>query len=305
MPSSSRLRRSLILLAAAALLAAPAQALAGAWTLGQGELNIKLAVTYWSASQKFASDQDSFTLPGASAVQPGDRVPFDPATGGDLQAVATLLQARLGLLRWLDLGVTVPLVWTDFDTAPVDSVDGRFGLGDLLLELQAGGAVGPAAFAATLLVKAPTGGFDPSVFSAPITEGQWDVQPGLSAGLSLHPYGYANIALGWRFRTRNGDNGRAPGDELHLRLEGGIDLPAGLMLKGAFDALVGFAGDADSFGVSTPLPRRRLHALAAGVLWRSPVGLTAEVEARFPVAGEDYPTGAQLSVGISYQLKVY
>lgn len=61
--------------------------------------------------------------------------------------------------------------------------------GDLLIKVQSGHrpGAGPMALAGRLELKAPTGGFDPSIFSAPLTEGQWDVTLVASVGASVHP----------------------------------------------------------------------------------------------------------------------
>jgi len=107
--------------------------------------------------------------------------------------------------------------------------------------------------------KAPTAKFDPSVYSAPLGEGQSDLAFTASAGVSLFPYGYANAELGYRFRFENDSNQRDPGDEAIAVLEGGMELPADLMFKLALDALVGRTG-VDRFSGQTELPRRRFYS---------------------------------------------
>ncbi|MEE8408409.1 MAG: hypothetical protein V3T05_02270, partial [Myxococcota bacterium] len=102
----------------------PDVAEAGPWTLGAGRLSLKEAVGFWSTDRKFASSLDrQLTFADRATVKRGDTIPFDPSTGGSLRAVSIETEAWLGVLDWLDVGVSVPLLALDFDTDPVDTVD--------------------------------------------------------------------------------------------------------------------------------------------------------------------------------------
>ncbi len=295
-----------LLVLALALPASPAPAWAGAWNLGHGRLHLKESFSFWSTDRKFASGLDrTLTFADRGPVERGERVPFDPATGGDFSAAALTTEVSLGLLGWLDVGLSVPLIWTDFDTAPVDTVDSSFGVGDLLLKVQGGWIFAPVALAGRLEVKVPTGGFDPSIYAAPLTEGQWDVALLASAGVSLHPWGYVNAELGWRFRIENPENGLDPGDEFLFLVEGGVRLRWGFWVKLAADGQIGLDGELTRFGTITEVPRRRLFSLWGGLQWRGSFGLGAEVALRVLLAGEDFPTGLQLLTGVSYEFQLF
>ncbi len=279
----------------------PSASRAGAWTLGAGRIYVKQGVTYWQTDRKFASTRDAqLVFPTHGPVSPGDRIPFDPVTGGALRAVGLTTDVRLGLLDRLDLGASIPFIWTNFNTFPVDTVDARFGLGDLVLSTQTAILTRQTGVVAGKLEwKLPTGGFDPSVFRAPITEGQMDLALAGSAGLSLYPRGYANVELGWRFRFENPSNGRKPGDELFFILEAGAELPRDLMLKVAFDGLLGRPGVISRFGAQTEVPRRRLFSAWGGLLYRATKVITLEIDARYLIAGQDFPTGIQWLASVS------
>lgn len=289
------------------VLAAAAPARAGAWTLGGGHLWLEQSVSLWTASSKFASELDTqLDFADRGRVSRGDRIPFDPQTGGRLRVFAFTSQAWLGVLDGLDLGVTLPVLFNDFDTDGVDTVNSRAGLGDLRVSIKGGLRFGRWALALSSAVKLPTGDFDPSVFSAPLTEGQLDVAFAADAGLSLGAFGYANAQLGYRLRFENGDNQRRPGDELFLSLEGGMHLPWGLMPKLKLDGLLGRHGeDASVPGRSFELPLRRLLSIWAGILWSATRALTVEVDVRVLLAGEDYPTGVQIFLAASYRFRLW
>lgn len=301
----TRALRIYLLVAAGATVAVESRA--GAWTLGSGKLSLKEGAAYWRTDRKFASALDTqLVFPGQDSVSAGDSIPFDPVTGGEMQAVGFTTSATLGVIDWLDVGLNLPLLWADFDTSPVDAVDSRFGFGDLTLSAQAQ-ALRRERFvlAGRVEWKQPTGDFDPSIFSVPLTEGQADLALISSNGVSLYPYGYANAELGWKFRFENPENKRDPGDEFFFMVEGGADLPHAFMLKVALDGLVGQTGSLTRFGAVTELPRRRLFSAWTGLLWKTSEHLMLEAMGRYLIAGEDFPTGVQVFVGATYQTRIF
>lgn len=282
---------------------------AGAWTLKGGELWLKQSVGFWHAPDRFASTIDSASpFSTLGSIDPGDRIPFDPTTGGRFQSVSTTFQAQLGLVDWWQIGFTFPLIWADFDeTETADTVRANFGLGDVRLSTQARLPLrmGPFAVSGRLEIKLPTGDFVKDSTIVPLTEGQLDVETWLSGGVSLYPYGYANVELGYRFRAEDQQN-RNRGDEFLFVVESGIDLPWDLMLKLAFDGLVGGEGSATIGGapVQGP-PRRRLFTVWTGLLWRVLPRLLLELQGRYLIAGEDFPTGFQIYSGVSYTFTLW
>ena len=294
----------------AALQLLPIDAYAGAWVIPHGHLWAKQSVSYWQTDRRFANRDDrQLNFPDRGPVAPGDRIPFDPTTGGEFRALSLISEAQLGLLDWLQIGVRVPLLWADFnETESVDTVDGSFGLGDLWLSSQValpGSLFDRLKVGARVDLKLPVGDFDPSIFSVPLTEGQVDVNVAALAGVSLYPYGYANIEAGWRFRFENPDNRREPGDEFRFALEVGADLPAGLLAKVVFDGVLGGQG-VDRFAQpATALPRRRLFTTWLGLIWSPEPGLAVEADVRILLAGEDFPTGVQGWLGVSYTFDLF
>ena len=283
---------------------------AGAWVRPHGELWLKTSVSYWQTDRRFASrDDERLDFAGRDPVEAGDRIPFDPTTAGEFRALSLFADAQLGLFDVLQVGARLPLLWADFnETASADTIDASVGVGDLWLSLQAGlprPILERLQLAARVDLKLPVGDFDPSVFSAPLTEGQVDVNIAALAGVSLHPFGYANIEAGWRFRLENGENNRIPGDEFRFSVEAGAHLPADLLVKAVFDGVVGFDGQ-DRFATpAVDLPRRRLFSTWLGVLWSPAERFALQASLRILLAGEDFPTGVQPWLGASYQFDIF
>lgn len=200
----------------------------------------------------------------------------------------------------------MPLTRADFDTVPVDTVDSRTGVGDLTFDVQAQALQrGPLAVAGRVEWKLPTGDFDPSVYSAPISEGQSDVAVLGSLGLSLFPGAYFNVEAGWKFRFENSDNDSQPGDEFIFVLEAGFHFPKGLMGKIALDGLVGEPGDSHQFEATEVIPRRRLYSVWGGLLWSAPESTLLELDLRYFLAGEDYPTGIQIFGAVTHRFRLF
>jgi hypothetical protein len=294
------------------LVGAQGTARAGAWNLKAGRLWVKQGVSFWQTDRRFASTADTtLVFPSGEcqrdSVSPGDRICFDPTTGGRLTTFSTTTEFRLGVLDWLQVEVILPLLWADFDeTLTEDSVASNWGIGDIRLRTQVGWLIDKFAAAGRLEVKLPTGDFDPLVFSAPLTEGQLDVALMSSFGMSLYPYGYVNLQLGYRFRFENGQNKRKPGDEFLFVAEGGLDLPWGLLAKLAFDGLVGSPGENSQFsGAPIALPRRRLYTVWAGLVWAATGQLLLEGDVRVLLAGEDFPTGVQYWLSAAYEFSLW
>ncbi len=313
MPPRSRHRRStgfgvaLVALVALATVLIPNAAEAGPWTLGAGRLSLKEGLGFWSTNRKFASSLDrQLTFQDRGTVKRGDTIPFDPSTGGTLRAVSIETQAWLGVLDWLDVGVSVPLLALDFDTEPVDTVDGRFGLGDVTVSTQARLPLEwPVVLAVRFDAKLPTGDFDPSSFSVPLTEGQLDLTPWVSAGVSLPWNAWAIAEVGYRFRFENSENSSRPGNETLVMVEVGKTFADLIGTKLAIEALIGEKGEIDAFGTSTNLPCRRLYSVTGATWWNVTDDLALDLGGRWLVAGEDYPTGVQIFTGIRWVTRIF
>ena len=296
---------------AALALAAPMhRAQAGAWVVPHGHLWTKQSVSYWMTDRRFASTDDrDLDFSDRGPVEPGDRVPFDPTTGGEFVALSLFTEAQLGLFGWLQIGARLPVLWADFsETESPDTVDSSFGVGDLWLSGQAAlpyVLLDRIQLAARIDTKLPIGDFDPSIFSVPLTEGQIDVNVAALVGVALHPYGYLHFEAGWRFRLENAENQRDPGDEFRFAAEAGAHLPANLLLKFVFDGVVGQSGTDRFANPATTLPRRRLFTTWFGLLWSPAPRLTIEADLRVLVAGEDFPTGVQPWLGVAYQFDLF
>jgi len=300
--------------AVAALLAAMTAGVPGAqanaWTTSENTLVLRQAAGYWSSNRKFASDLDRelfFPQRQPPSPQTGERIPFDPVTGGRFRIFSMATSLAYGINQWLDVAATLPVLHADFDIdirpgdpqAATDVVDARTGIGDLLLSSKARiFKRGRFIAASSLELKLPTGRFEPAVWQTPLTEGQTDVAGFIHLGVSLHPYGYFAAATGWKRRFERSSNTRKPGDEAHANAELGLALPKGFLAKAAIDALLGQEGRIRQFG--TPLPRRRLVSVWGSLIWRASKTLTLDASVRWLIAGEDFPTGIPVFAGVTY-----
>ncbi|MDX2018991.1 MAG: transporter [Deltaproteobacteria bacterium] len=283
---------------------------ASGWTVGEGQLIVKESFGYWSSDRKFASTIDEqllFPMRTPSSPARGDRIPFDPVTAGRFTIFGATTSVSYGVLPWLDLSASLPVLRVDFDTASRagdpqaagDVVDARVGLGDLLAGVKLRVARGTGWVGAIKMeAKIPTGRFDPNAWQTPITEGQTDLSGMTQVGVSLGRFGYAGASAGYKLRLRKASNQFAPGDEVVLAAELGANLPYRLMVKAAADALLGQPGTigfADS-----EWPRRRLFSLWGGVVWKATPNTSMDASLRWLIAGENFPTGLPLFVGVTH-----
>ncbi|MEO1338920.1 MAG: hypothetical protein AAFV29_24975, partial [Myxococcota bacterium] len=274
------------------------------WTLGQGNLQWKATMSFWRTDRKFASSLDAqANIEGETRATPGQVIPFDPETGGVLTTTGLEIKGQLGLLDWLDVSLTIPGLVMGFDTEPVDNVSTRVGLGDVRVGLTARLPASlfddiPVMVGGRVVAKLPTGDFDPSVFSVPLTEGQLDVAGWLSLGVSLPAQSWAVAEVGYRGRFANPQNDRNPGEEWAFNAEVGTRLISSLAAKVAADGLIGTQGQIDRFGTSTLVPRRRAFSAWLGLFWTMTPTLTLDLAGRWLFAGEDFPTGVQVFAGL-------
>lgn len=292
-----------IIVVAVLLVSLPGKA--GPWTIGEDTIALKSSLGFWQARQKFASVDDT-RLVALDRPQQGARIPFDPSTDGRLSVVTLYHSVVWGVLPWLDLHVGVPLMWIDFDTLPVDQVAPGVGFGDTALKLKAlAVTLEPFSYGLAFGAKLPTGKFDASIFQAPLSEGQIDLWSKAMLGLSLHPWGYAAVEVGYRLRNENPANKKKPGNEAFAAAEVGVALQRDLHMKLMFDGMWGTSGSNERFpGVETVLPRRRLFSLLIGGWWHAGDALLIDGGLRWLVAGEDHPTGVQLNVGATYSFRL-
>lgn len=271
--------------------------------VGAGRLRVQETAAVWAASSRFASSLDverDFGEP----VEPGDRVPFDPTTGGETFTVASITELTLGLTGDVDLAVQAQFLYADFDTEP-DTVDGSAGLGDLRLSLTAATPWWKW-LGVRVRLKLPTGDFDPIVFQSPLTEGQVDLY--LAAIVTARSARYGVYGeTGYRFRDEDRERQEKPGDEVPFYVQGSVRLAPRWTLSVAIDGMVGRTGSRDQFP-GTPaatLPRRAYFSLWPRLSHGIATGWDASVGVRRFIAGRDFPAGTQVFLTVGHSLALW
>jgi hypothetical protein len=289
-------------LVASLLLLGAAEAVAGAWTQPQGRLWLKLGGTIGAADEKFANDQidQAKLFPDGTPVEAGDKIPFDFATGGDYQYQSYGIEAVYGVLDWLELSGTLPLLHTRFDNDNNEVEPGtgigdlRFGVGVQLFER------GRGVLAVGAEWKAPTADVPRSVYAQPLGEGQHDFTAWLRGGWSLWPLGWAQMSVGHRWRGENTELGFNPGREWHFQGEFGWQLQPTVALKAGVEGLEGQPWTSDLFGFEQEIGTRQLWSITPAILYRlDRLGwerMTLEIGGAFALVGEDLPVGRELRV---------
>lgn len=206
------------------------------------------------------------------------------------------LTAAGGVARGVELWVQVPVHRVGFNDE-TGSLN-RVGVGDPRVSARVGGALFgfdglPVSVRAG--VKLPGSDFpvDPDVL--PISEGQTDIEVVAEAGRMLAGAYPLHIVAwaGYRWRLRNDDKERKPGDERFGRI--GVGGPFGVLRWDfAVEGLWGRAPEQQGFTLDGA--RRRLLQVLPTIGWR--VGSTEfEITGRFSVAGRNLPSGPSVSAG--------
>lgn len=215
------------------------------------------------------------------------------------QSITTSLFATVvhSITRGADVWLEVPLHWLQFNDVVADR--SSTGLGDPRIHVRAGPALFgvhtfPVPVALRLGAKLPLGDFPIDSEIIPLTEGQRDYEVILELGHSFYPRPfYAMGWVGYRWRERNEEVARKPGDErfFFVAVGGGVGR---FTWKVAADGL--FGRTPRLLGIPIVSARRRLVQLLPSAGWRVGPGVV-ELGARLPVVGRNLPAGPALFLG--------
>jgi len=267
---------------------------AGAWTQPAGKLWIKSAFIYLLTDQQYAST--AAILPGGRRVERGDRRPFDDDGATRMRALWT--EAEYGVTERLTLGMQLP--WYDLRYEDQFSVVDSWGVGDIRFVSRVALLNAAHRLSVRGAWKLPVGAAQTDPDDIPVSEGQADLEAGLQYGRGLfgRPLSWIGLEGGYRWRLRDAELGRDPGDEWFWRVEAGWSLlsSGGLGLRATWDGLRGGETLYDDFGA---LPgNRSFDAITTGLL--VPLGAwLVEPLVSFTVSGEAYPAGESLSLSVS------
>ncbi len=287
---------------ALALLAmAPLTGHASAWLEPFGAVRLGAGYTFNTNEKQFApGDAPGFTGPLCpDPIGPGDRMPYSCVTGGRYASHGLHLQASAGITPNLTLDVTVPIV---LSARFVDDIGETkvSGIGDLRFGLRTGGERTGWAFAAEVLVGAPTAPAGLEDRDIPLGEGQWDVEIGGRIGRSLWPWGWIEMHQALRLRIKSPKATIDRGEEWFGSVSGGFTPFAHLALTGGIEWILA-APDKDAFDL--PSPGRKLVQVRPGLLGLITPDLTVGVSAGIPLVGEKWPTGVAVSASLSGRIR--
>lgn len=179
------------------------------------------------------------------------------------------------------------------------------GLADVLVGARYALARGSFPVAPYASLKIPVGEPPALPQALPPGEMQFDFEMGAHAGASLWPRPAFVVArAGYRWRARNDETGRDPGNETFAVLEGGVRAGR-VLVKAGLDQLWGETTNVETNGVETQEAGKRVTRATAGLvieLTRERAGIDAQVYA--PFSGANYPTGAVFVLGFWTRFRV-
>ena len=271
------------------LLGAAADVDAGAWTLQSGQ--------FWGKLTYFQQQTEEWYVGKGRRDAPGARARYD--FDGQYESRAIFFEGLYGVTDRLDLGLQVPYFDQSFANIAFAEPRTDTGLSDIRALAKLRLLANPLVLSLKAGVKVPTGEFKNEDGLIPVGEGQWDFDFVGQVGRSFWPLPlYGNIDLGYRFRTRNEQIDRDPGDEWFLNAELGYQLVRRLMLLGKCEVLR--SKPAVEFGFDTTI--KRITYLTPALLYTVGRRTTVEAAVRFSLNGRNFPAGRQFVLGVATTL---
>jgi len=272
-----RMRLVGLFIGLAALLASPTAS--AQWGEGPG--------TGWAQLQvSHQQTQDGFN-------EEGNIVPLVQTEEDEGESIITTVRftGALGLVRGVDAWVDLPFHRQEFNTSnPVTEDLLDTGFGDPRVYLR----VGPSLFRVDALpvavalrggAKFASGNFSVSSETISLSEGQRDWEVLLELGKSLHPWPvYVQGWGGYRWRERNDEIGRDPGNEGLFYLAAGGSVRR-FQWKLAVDGFLGESSTRQTGAGRLQVPARELVQVIPSLGWQIGPG-TLQAKARFPVHGQ-------------------
>lgn len=278
---------------------------AGAWTLEKGQLWIKSSLFVQRTRDRYATN---FIICDGRACENGERTPF--FFDGKVKSNVAFLDVWYGVTNKLELQFQLPF----FDIAFTDAIDpnrpGSSEFGDLKFGMRYNILSQPLVATINVNAKAPTGFFNKDAEAVPVGDGQWDLNVQGQFARSLWPLPvYLNLDLGYRYRFEpsTSKTNLAPGDEVTLRGEVGINLNKHVLLKAAIDGFWGkeFTASFTGSKLSINNSERRILSFEPGIYWQALPQLALEASVGISLAGKNYPAGEVYGMGMSYTFSIY
>lgn len=223
----------------------------------------------------------------------GEVVPLVQTPGDEGESIITTVRftGAVGVFGGVDTWIDVPVHRQAFTTTnPVTEDLLNTGFGDPRAYVRVGPSllgIDALPVAATLRggLKFTSGNFSVNSETISLSEGQRDWELLLEVGKSLYPWPmYVQGWVGYRWRERNQEIGRDPGNEwlIYTAAGGTVDQ---LKWKLAVDGLIGQHSSRRVAGARLALPPRELVQVIPRIGWKLGPG-ALEAGIRFPVHGQ-------------------
>jgi hypothetical protein len=291
----------------------PAEADAADGFVGsQGDLWAKVAYRTWSADRTFAGPNDRNVF---DDVALGDRIEFDPTTGGQMEMDALEVQVEGVPLPRLKVGGYMPVVQrirfenANFETVTTGTGDVRPYVGYQITE------DGEAATTVHVRGKIPTTSLSVEAASVPLSEGQFDLA--VDQTTSWRPIQDLQLTMRTMFRYRapgrlpSSGEAYKPGDEMVLDgIVGGAPVET-VWVKAGYRGLWSTGWESRESGTAGRSDFRMVQELTGGVYWSvgdlvggALEGFAVDASVTWPWTGRDYPAGLSWAVGLAWQRRV-
>ncbi|MEE2658701.1 MAG: transporter [Candidatus Latescibacterota bacterium] len=276
---------------------------AGAWTVPQGQLWVKVSYLQQNTDEWYidALDpelQDEGTFGQFSA---GTRRPY--YFNGEYDLKAVFIEGVYGVTDWLNFGVKLPFSDQIFHDDNRTDPPSDAGFSDLRIFSKIRVLQKPAIITLKAEAKIPTGDFKNEDGLIPVGEGQWDFDFLLQVGRSLWPLpAYANVDAGYRVRLENEEIFRDPGDEWLLNAEVGYLPTHNLLLALKFEYLKGRVGSLGGF--QTDNLKQCIAYLVPTVAHSIHRSTALEAAIRISTEGRNFPAGCQFTLGLSTNVDI-
>lgn len=271
------------------------------WLPAQREINARTKFLWSSATESFCPFiAEGAPVSGCGGDAESAPYPFE----GESRGSSALLELEAGVSS--RLAIDASLTYLDLSYDDILLKRRTRGLADVRAGARYALARGSFPVAPYASLKIPVGEPPALPQALPPGEMQFDFEMGAHAGASLWPRPAFVVArAGYRWRARNDETGRDPGNETFAVLEAGIRAGR-VLVKAGLDQLWGESTAVERDGRETHETGKRVTRASAGIVvdltQRERAGIDAQVYA--PLGGANYPTGAVFVVGLWARFRV-
>ena len=251
-----------------------------------------------STREEYVSSGGSGREPNiARLYEPGERAAY--RENGRYRSTAFFFDFFYGITDRLDAGIQVPFFRQTFENVGFRPPNTSSGFSDIRLFTKFNALQKPFVGTIKLGIKVPTGKFENQDGIIPVGEGQWDFDFIAQLGRSFWPLPlYTNLDIGYRLRLKNDTISRDPGDEWCFNAEIGYQPTDKLLLALKVEGIRG--NPSRVFNIALPRDVKRITYLSPTLVIGPYRNFHFEPTLRISVAGQNFPAGPILGMGISY-----